>query len=109
MARTKGGVNKSEEIRQLLKSNPKISAKEAVAALNDKGIKISENLYYFIKGKVRGRRGRRRKAHKMVAAVSASTGSSRSGAVATILKVKALADELGGLKNLKAVVEALGA
>jgi hypothetical protein len=109
MARTKGGVNKSEVIRQMLKSNPKITAKEVVAAMDEKGLKISENLYYFIKGKMRGRRGRRKKANKVVASVSASTGSNRTGAVATILKVKALADEVGGLKNLRALVEALGA
>lgn len=109
MARTKGGVNKSEEIRQLLKANPKMSAKEAVAAMNEKGLKISENLYYFIKGNMKGRRGRRKKANKMVASVTASTGVNRSSAVATILKVKALADDVGGLKNLKALVEALGA
>jgi predicted PP-loop superfamily ATPase len=108
MARTKGGVNKSEEIRQLLKANPKITAKETVAAMEEKGLEISENLYYFIKGKMKGRRGRKKKANKMVASVTASTGGNRSSAVSTILKVKALADEVGGLKNLKALVEALG-
>lgn len=109
MARQKGGVNKSEEIRQLLRENPKITSKETVEALAAKGIKISENLYYFIKGKMRGRRGRKKKADRMVAAVTTRTGGSRHDAVATILKVKAFANEVGGLKNLKALVEALGA
>jgi hypothetical protein len=109
MARQKGGINKSEEIRKVLAANPKISAKETVEAMKSKGIDISENLYYFIKGKMKGRRGRKKKANQMVAAVTSKTGGSRSDAVTTILKVKALADAVGGLKNLKALVEALGA
>src|SRR5262245_17378744 len=109
MARQKGGINKSEEIRQLIKVNPKISSKDAVAALQEKGIKISENLYYYVKGKVKGRRGRRKKAQTMVASVAANTGRPRSDAVALILKVKSLAEDVGGMRNLKALIEALGA
>jgi hypothetical protein len=105
MPRTKGGVNKSEEIRQVLKANPRIKAKEVVAKLDEKGIKVAETLVYFVKGKLRGRRGRRRKARQMVARVAA-TGN--SDPVATILKVRRWAEELGGMKKLKALVDALG-
>ena len=107
MAKRKNGINKSEEFRQLLKANPKISAKEAVAALNAKGIKTSENLYYYIKGQMKGRKGRKKNAQKMVAKVTATTGAGGADAVATILKVKAMANDLGGLKKLKALVDAL--
>src|SRR3989442_15741559 len=103
----KSGVNKSEEIRQILKATPKMKAKEVVASLLNKGIKATEGLVYFIKGKVSGRRGRRRRLTKAVANVAITTG--KVDALATILKVKALANEVGGLKKLKAIVEALGA
>ena len=107
MAKRKNGVNKSEEIRQLLKANPAITASEVVSTLNAKGIKVSDNLYYFIKGKMKGRKSRRKRAQKMVASVAKATSTTNSDALATILKVKALANEVGGLKRLKALIEAL--
>jgi hypothetical protein len=102
----KNGVNKSEEVRQLLKANPKITGKEVVATLAEKGVKISDNLFYLVKGKMLGRKARRKKARKMVAQVT-STGTSSADAVSTILKVKAWSHEVGGMKKLKALVDAL--
>ena len=107
MAKRKDGINKSEEIRLLLKAHPEMKAKEVVAALAEKGIKATEGLVYFIKGKVQGRKSRKRRAGKMVARVAETTG--KADALTTILKVKSLANEVGGLKKLKLLVEALGA
>src|SRR5437879_1931192 len=104
MAKTKG-VNKSNEIRQLLAANPRMKAKDIVAALKEKGISATEGLVYYIKGKVRGRRGRKRKAQGMIAKVAATTGS--GDALAIILKIKDLANQVGGLKKLKALIDAL--
>jgi hypothetical protein len=103
MAKKKDGVNKSEEIRKLLSTNPNMSVKDIREALAAKGIKVADNLIYFIKGKVKGRTGRRKKAQKMVASVKAVNGDP----VATILKIKHFASELGGMKKLKALVDAL--
>ena len=108
MAKQKNGVNKSQAIRDILKANPKIASKEAVAALHEKGIEISEQLFYFVKGKLHGRKRRKRKAGNS-AAVAASLAINKIDALSTILKIKALADEVGGVKRLKALVEALGA
>jgi hypothetical protein len=107
MAKKKNGVNKSEEVRRLLKANPEITAKEVSAALAEKGLKISGNLYYFIKGQMKGRKGRKKKAQKMVANVAATTGSGSADALSVILKVKSVANEVGGLKKLKAIIDAL--
>ncbi len=104
MPRKKGAVNKSEEIRQLLRANPKMPAKEIVSTLADKGIQVADALVYLVKGKMLGRKARRKKAHQMVARVAA-TGN--SDPVATILKVKGLANEVGGMKKLKALVDAM--
>src|SRR5262245_43097002 len=104
MAKKKAGVNKSEEIRQLLQANPNMPAKEVVESLASKGIKVAHTLVYFVKGKMKGRRGRRKKAHRMMANVAA-TGN--SDPVTTILKVKRWANEVGGMKKLKALVDAL--
>ena len=107
MAKKSNGVNKSEEVLQLLKANPAIGAKEVVAKLAEKGIKISNALYYFTKGKMKGRKARQQKDQKAVARVAESTHVFRSDALSTILKVKAWANEVGGMKTLKALVEAL--
>jgi hypothetical protein len=104
MAKQKSDVNKSEEIRQLLRANPKMPAKEVVSTLATRGIKVAETLVYFVKGKMKGKKGRRKKARQMVANVAA-TGN--VDPVATIRKVKAWANEVGGLKKLKALVDAL--
>jgi hypothetical protein len=104
MPRSKNGVNKSEEIRKLFQANPKASTQQIMSTLAGRGIEVSDALIYFVKGKIKGFRGRRRRARRMVAQVAA-TGI--SDPVATILKVKRWADELGGLKKLKALVDAL--
>jgi hypothetical protein len=107
MTRQKNGVNKSEEIRQMLKANPKVGAKEVKEALGAKGIKISGKLYYLVKGKMLGRQAHRTKARKMVAKFAASTGTGSADALATIVKIKSWANEVGGMKKLRALVEAL--
>jgi hypothetical protein len=106
-----GEVNKSQAIRELLKQNPEISATEAIDTLAKRGVKATTNLYYFVKGKMTGRKGRRRKIKREVANVMGSNGSTTSTAtsdvLATIKKVKGLASEVGGLRKLAALVEAL--
>ncbi len=107
MARQQNGVNKSEQIRQMLRANPKVSAKEVKDSLEAKGIPISDKLFYLVKGKMLGKRSRKRKARKMVAQVAESTGTGSADALSTILKLKALANQVGGLRKLKALVDAL--
>lgn len=100
-----GEVNKSEAIRQVLKENRKLSVKEVVATLGEKGIEIKPNLVYFIKGKIRGNRGRRRRIRNDVANAVASNAI--ADPLTAVRKVKALALEVGGLRKLQALVEAL--
>src|SRR5450755_2379260 len=108
-----GEVNKSQAIRELLTKKPGATAAEAIATLGERGIKVDSSLYYFIRGKMSGKKGRRKKARQMVENVTATMSSdgaapTKTGdVVAMILKVKHLAAEVGGLKKLKALVEAL--
>jgi hypothetical protein len=104
MARPKSDVNRSEEIRKLLTANPDMPAKDVVATLGKRGIKITDSLVYLVRGRIRGRKGRRKKARQFVAKVAA-TGN--PDPVATVLKVKRWAGEVGGLKKLKALVDVL--
>jgi hypothetical protein len=106
-----GEVNKSEAIRLLLKENPKIKAGDAVATLKAKGIDIAAGLFYIVKGKALGRKKRRKKREQkavtVVETASTATPTSHVDALATILKLKAFAIEVGGLKTLKKLVDAL--
>src|SRR5437763_482791 len=99
MAKRKNGGNKSEEIRQLLKANPQIGAKEAIAALGAKGVEVSDALFYFVKGHLKGRKGRKKKAQQVVAKVAETANASKSYALSTLWKIKTLATEVGGLKE----------
>ena len=106
MAKKKtNGPSKSAVIRDFLKTNRKMTAKEVVSALAEKGIQVTEGLVYAVKGYMKGKKGRRKKARQVVEKVVATTGN--GDAVKTILKVKGWANEVGGLKKLKALVDAL--
>jgi hypothetical protein len=109
MARQKTEVNKSEEIRQALRADPKGKAKDIQAALQEKGIEVTTGQIYFIKGTLKGRKGRKMKAQKVAAEVATitATPSSNGDPLKTILKVKGWAAEVGGLKKLIALAQAL--
>ncbi|MBM4072203.1 MAG: hypothetical protein FJ271_25245 [Planctomycetes bacterium] len=104
MAKQKSEGNTSEEIRQALKANRKAKAKEIQAALKEKGVEVTTGQIYFIKGTLKGRK---KKAKKVAAEIAAITPSPNSDPLKTILKVKGWANEVGGMKKLKALVDAL--
>ena len=116
-AKQVGEVNRSQAIRDLLKEKPDIKANDAVTALAEKGITIKSSLFYIVKGKVAGGKIRRRKnKRKAINLIAASTNGDtvattptkvKSDALATIQKIKGLAAEVGGLRSLRALVEAL--
>jgi hypothetical protein len=102
-----GEVNKSAAIREILSQDPKTKASEVVSTLAAKGIKVRPGLVYFIKGKLKGKRRRRGQGKGEAAQVTAAP--SNADVLGTIRKVKTLAAEVGGLRKLQALVEALGA
>jgi arginine repressor len=99
-------TTKSSAVHSFLKGNRKMTAKEVVSALTEKGISVTEGLVYFVKGRMKGRR---KKVKQMVAQVAATTAAAtpNADAVKTILKVKGWAYEVGGMKKLKSLVDAL--
>jgi hypothetical protein len=72
MARPKGDVNRSEEIRKLLTANPDMPAKDIVETLAQRRITITDSLVYLVRGKIQGRKGRRKKARQLFAKVAAT-------------------------------------
>ncbi len=86
-------------------------ASSVVGALEQSGVKVASSLVYSIKAKMgKGKRpGRPRgktKASATANGVVAPTSGSNDVA-STVRKVKGLANEVGGLKKLMALVEAL--
>jgi len=63
------------------------------------------DIVYFVKGKLKGRKARKRQVRRNVGKVAETT--SNADILAIILKVKKLASEVGGLRKLKGLVEAL--
>ena len=100
-------VSKSSAVRTILKGNRKMMAKDVVFALAEKGIVVTEGLVYYVKGKMKGRGGRKKTSQAVVQVAARASVSENGDALKTILKVKGWAAEVGGMKKLKALVEAL--
>ena len=86
-------------------------AKEVVSAMAAQGVTVTEGLVYFVKGKMKGKRSQKQKAEKAAVEVVTATASTpalaNGDALKTILKVKSFAAEIGGMKQLIALAQAL--
>ena len=102
----KSDVNKSQAVRDLLTENPNLSFQETSGTLATKGINLTKGLFYLVR---KGLKSKKRKSKVKVAQEMAIPSSNGGGddALTTIKQIKGLATELGGMKNLKALVEAL--
>jgi len=98
--RSNGAVNKSDEIRKLLTENARIAPADIVTKLGARGIEVNTSLIYLVRGKMRKKR--RKQARQQ------SSAKSASNPVVLITKVKDLASQVGGMGQLKQLVEALG-
>ena len=96
-------INKSQAIRDFLAGNPQAGTKDIVAGLAEKGVKVAPTLVYFIKSKQR--QAKRRAKRDRMAESSRQAGSKNP--VEVVLRVKDLAREVGGIKNLKMLVDLL--
>jgi hypothetical protein len=96
-------INKSQAIRDFLAGNPSADTKAVVAGLAEKGIKVAPTLVYFIKSKQR--QAKRQAKRAKLAESSRQMGSNNP--VEVVIRVKDLAREVGGIKNLKMLVDLL--
>ena len=104
MAKADGGkVNKSQAIRDLFAEDPKMGSKDVVARLAEKNIKVSPTMVYYVRSKMK--QAKRQAKRERVAASSRLTASTNP--VDLVLRVKQLAREVGGFKNLKQLVDVL--
>jgi hypothetical protein len=110
MAKKKDGMNKSQAIRDALAANPQKPVKEIVKDLASQGVKVTPNLVYFIKGKLKGGKKRKKRiARAAMHAVKAGANGTvkQTDAITMIRAVKELAAMAGGYDELKKLIDAL--
>ena len=98
MPKAENKVNKSQVIREVLAANPKADYKTVIARAAEKGAKVSQTMVYYVRSKL-GQAARRAKRDQAAA-------TSRNP-VELVSRVKQLANEVGGIKNLKQLVDLL--
>ena len=98
MAKGEQTVNKSQAIREVLAADPKADYKTVIARAAEKGAKVSQTMVYYVRSKL-GQAARKAKREQAVA-------TTRSP-VELVGRVKRLAAEVGGMKQLKQLVDLL--
>ena len=91
-------VNKSQVIREILAADPKADYKTVITKAAEKGAKVSQTMVYYVRSKL-GQAARKAKREQ------AATTSRNP--VELVSKVKKLANEVGGMKHLKQLVDLL--
>jgi hypothetical protein len=94
-------VNKSQAIRDYLAGNPAAGTKDVVAGLADKGVKVTPALVYLIKSKAK--QAKRRARRERFAESSRGTGT--VDPVELFREVRDLGRKVGGIQNLKRLVD----
>jgi hypothetical protein len=96
-------INKSQAIRDFLAGSPKAGTKEIVTGLAEKGIKVGPPLVYLIRSKA----NKAKRRAKRDRAVESSRGMATADPVALIRTVRDLGIQVGGIQNLKKLVDLL--
>lgn len=96
-------VNKSKAIREFLTADPKADSKTIIAQLAGKGVKVSPTMVYYVRSKMK--HAKQKAKRERVAESSRQAGAANP--VELVLRVKNLAQEVGGIAHLKQLVDLL--
>lgn len=100
----------SGSIRDSFTANPTSSAKEVVASLGEKGVKVKEGLVHAVTGGMNEKNRRKKRVAKAVMVATSQSSSNgtvaKADAIRMIREVKALAEKAGGYAKLKDLVDA---
>lgn len=99
MAKRKRGA-KSAAVRELLDENPDMTAKEVVARLAARRLRINPHIVYTIRSTMKAKGMQKRRS-------AAARNTWAANPVELVVKVKALSSAAGGIRNLKQLVDAL--
>jgi len=98
MAKKAARGSKSQAVREYLQANKKAKGPEVVAALAEKGIKVSLPMVYNLKA--RKRMGKRRRKAE-------AAGQDVGVSLTNLLAAKKLVDQVGGIDQALSAVQAL--
>lgn len=95
--------NKSDAVRDMLAQHPKAKTKEIVTLLADQGVKVAAPLVYYVKSRLSRAQRKARRARGAEHARKAGL----SNPVEVVQRVKSLANEMGGMRQLQQLVDLL--
>jgi hypothetical protein len=98
----KSGVNKSQTVREYLKSHPSSTNKEVAQTLAKQGIKLSPNHVANIKSQMALSQGKRKRRSKAASAMSTKTGVDIHEIKAAFVLLK----QCGGVEKAKKALDA---
>ena len=119
----KGGVNRTEKVREYIRANPEQTNAEVFRGLADQGTHVSRSLVSQVRkeagmpqgsgttrraGKKKvGKKKVARKKAAMAQPTAAKAGRGRTVTAEDLFEAKKLADELGGLDRVREALDAL--
>jgi hypothetical protein len=95
--------SKSQAVREAMAQNPKADSKQLISLLAGKGVKVKPSLIYLIRSQQKKKK--RRQKREQATEVSRQTGAANP--VELIIRVRNLALDAGGIRNLKKLVDLL--
>ena len=102
-----GGPNKSEAIREYLKSKPDAGPTEVVNELKKKGITVAPALVSNVKAALRGKKGGAKKG-RPGRKPGRPAAASDSVSLASLIEARDFADKVGGVEKAQQLLRALG-
>jgi hypothetical protein len=109
--KTKAGPNKSDSIRAYFADHPHAGPTEVVQALSAQGVEVSVALVSAIKGKLKGKKGKRGRkkgpAAKTQRGAKTRAGSHEKVSLNMLLAAKKLANQLGGIAKARQALDLL--
>lgn len=102
-APAKGEINKSQAVRDYLKTNRNAMPKDVVEALKAQGIEVSAQTVSTAKFMMK----RKRRGKRAAGGRKSSAGNGEMVSVSALLDAKKLIDKLGGIEKAKSALEAL--
>ncbi len=107
MAKKSKGPNKSQAIRDYYNSHPGAKPKEVVAALKKKGIVVNAQFVSTIRSVSKKKGGKIGRPGRPVGSGKRETNGSGEVSFNSLIKVKAIVDEMGGIGRARSALTAL--
>lgn len=107
MAKKKSGPNKSQAIRDYLKTHPKAGPTEVCNELKKKGMKIAPALVSNVKAALAGRKPGAKGAKRGPKPGAKAARNSETLNMSSLLAAKEFADSVGGVDRAVTVLKAL--